>query len=354
MIDIRLYDTRTLAGVYRDDRSMQPPTNYWLDLCFPQQINFTEEYIDLGKLASTRKLAPLVVPTAQGKPIYSSAERLTRIKPAYLKPKDPVTASRMIQRMAGLGDLLPDVAQSPAQRFNLLVADIIKQHRYAIERWWEWQASQSILNAQVLLEDDGYPRQLVQFDRAAGHTITLAPGARWGDAGVSVLDSVHSFREITRKALFGGVSNRLTVGAKAWGAMSKSQEIRDLLKTDYRPQTTNGLDLNIGLRNGAEVEFVGNLNGLLPVYVYSDYYQSADGTVVPMMDERDIVLTGNSVQGIRCFGAIQDKAAGWQALPVFGKMFDQDDPSATFIMHQSAPLMVPVNPNATLRARVVA
>ena len=44
----------------------------------------------------------------------------------------------------------------------------------------------------------------------------------------------------------------------------------------------------------------------------------------------------------------------FQPLPVFPKMWDEDDPSATILMTQSAPLMVPVNPNNTLRARVLA
>jgi hypothetical protein len=66
------------------------------------------------------------------------------------------------------------------------------------------------------------------------------------------------------------------------------------------------------------------------------------------------VLTGPSVRGVRCFGAIQDFDANLQALAMFPKMWRSDDPSATFIMTQSAPLMVPVNPNNTFRARVVA
>ena len=39
---------------------------------------------------------------------------------------------------------------------------------------------------------------------------------------------------------------------------------------------------------------------------------------------------------------------------MFPKMWDQEDPSVTFLMTQSAPLPVPVNINNTLRARVVA
>src|SRR5690606_20901096 len=53
----------------------------------------------------------------------------------------------------------------------------------------------------------------------------------------------------------------------------------------------------------------------------------------------------------RAFGAIMDKKAGWRATPVFPKMLEQEDPSAVYRMTQSAPLMIPTRPNATLTAK---
>lgn len=347
-----IHDTATLYGVIRDDARMQPPPNYWLSLCFPNQINFTDEYVDFSQITDTRKLAPLVVPTAQGKPIYSAAERLSRVKPAYLKPKDPVTATRMIKRAAGLGELR-GAAMTPAQRYNAIVADIQREHRRAIERRWEWMAAQAIQFGEVALEDEAYPRTVINFGRAAGHSITLTGGNQWGDNGVSIMNDIEGWRTTVRNAMYGGPTNRLTVGTAAWEALRQDTEIRELLKVDYRP-SNNGVQLNLGIREGLDVEYVGRLSGTLDVWVYSDYYRLPNGTMVPFMDPRDIVLTGPNVQGVRCFGAIQDADAQFQALEIFPKMWRENDPSATFIMNQSAPLMVPVNPNVTFRARVVA
>ena len=58
--------------------------------------------------------------------------------------------------------------------------------------------------------------------------------------------------------------------------------------------------------------------------------------------------------GVRCFGAILDEKAGFNAMAVFPKMWSQQDPSATYVMTQSAPLTVPVNPNNSLTAQVLA
>jgi hypothetical protein len=349
MIERTVYDTATLLGTMRQ---LQPPSNYWLNLCFPNIVTSEDEYIDFAKLDSRRKLAPLVVPTAQGKPIYTAAERVYRVKPAYVKPKDPVSASRVIKKAAGFGELLGTVNASPQARYNAIVADILATHRSAIERRWEWLAAQAVLNGSVTLEDDAYPKVLVDFERNAGHTITLGAGARWGDAGVSILNMIEGWRKMVRDAKFGGVTNRLTVGSAAWEIMRQDAEIKELLKVDYRP-FNGGIDMNLGLREGLDVELVGKF-GSVEIWVYSDWYEDYSGTTVPFMDPRDVVLTGPNVNGIRAFGAIQDKNAQFAPLPIFPKMWDENDPSATFILSQSAPLMVPLNPNNTLRARVIA
>lgn len=350
----QIYSTRTLRGVIRDNEQMKPPSNYWLSLCFPNLINFTDEYVDFSKLTDQRKLAPFVVPTAQGKPIYSAAERLTRVKPAYVKPKDPVSATRLIQKTAGFGELNSETNMSPGQRYDAIIADILRQHRRAIERRWEWMASKAILDASVTLEGEDYPTTVVDFERDANHTVVKTAGNFWGDAGVSILDDVESWKSLCRGAKYGGPTNRLTVGTDVWDVMRKDTEIRELLTTDFAPAQKGGLDLNLGIREGLDVEYVGRLSGTTDVWVYSDYYHDESGAQVPFMSSKDVCLTGPSVAGVRCFGAIQDIGAGIESSDMFPKMWNQEDPSATFVMTQSAPLMVPVNPNNTLKATVLA
>ena len=346
-----IYDTSTLLGVMRQ---MEPVSDYWLSLCFPTTVQFDTEEVDFNKIQENRKIAPLVVPTAQGVPIYSAAEERFSLKPAYVKPKDAVSASRVLRRVAGFGELNSSAPMSPQQRYMAIIGDILRQHREAIERRWEWMASEAVQHGTVTLEDDKYPRKVVDFKRDAAHTITLTVGNYWGDSGVSIMGLLESWKTMMRKAKFGGVCNRVTLGTDAWDAMRDDQEIRDLLKTDYNPNQRNGMDLNLGVREGLEVEWVGRLNGTTDVYVYSDYYEDEDGSVVPFMNSKDVVLTSPSIQGVRCFGAIQDVASNFAPLAIFPKMFNEDDPSATFVMSQSAPIMVPLNPNASLKARVLA
>lgn len=346
-----IYRTSTLVEVLRDDEQMMPPSNYWLSLCFPSVVQFDTEEIDFSKLTDTRKLAPLVVPTSQGVPIYSNAEKRSKFTPAYVKPKDPVNASRVIKRVAGFGELNSSTPMSPRARYDAIVADVLRQHRRAIERRWEWMASEAIQHGKVTLKDERYPEVVVDFERDATQTVVLTGGSRWGESGVDILANVESWKKIARRAKFGGALNRLTVGTEAWDIMRQDTAIRELLKTDYVPAQRNGLDLNLGVLEGLDVEWVGRINGTTDIYVYSDYYEK-DGGVVEFMDPYDVVLTGPNVRGVRAFGAIQDTDASFQPLAMFPKMWPEHDPSATFIMTQSAPLMVPMNPNCTFRARV--
>lgn len=352
MPDNSIYSTRALLGAMYDPEVSLPPSNYWLSLCFPEQINFDTEFVDFARLTSQRKLAPLVVPTTQGKPMYSAAEERVQVKPAYVKPKDAVSASRVIKKVAGQGELNHQSNSTPQARYNLLVADILSEHRRGIERRWEWLASEAIQHGKVTLKGEGYPETVVDFKRDPSHTISLTGAARWGQPGVSIIKDIEAWKQKTRKAKYGGPTNRLTVGTDAWDIMRNDSELREAMKTDYKPDSFNGLTMNLGVVEGLDVEWVGRVNGTTDIYVYSDYYQAEDGSMVEFMDPRDVVLTGPAIGGVRCFGAIQDTASNFQPLEIFPKMWPEQDPSATFIMSQSAPLMVPVRPNASLRARV--
>lgn len=343
-INQSLYDTNTLLGVMQ---RLEPPSNYWLNLCFPSEMTFDDEFIDFEKLSKTRKLAPFVAPSAQGRPIYSQGSTLLRFAPAYVKPKDTVAANRQLRRKPG--ELLSATPMSPAQRMNAVVADILRDHRDAIDRREEWMAAQAIINGQVTVVDQDYPERVVNFQRAANHTVVLTGGNVWSPTS-DIVGDIETWRTRVRRAVFGGPTNRLTVGTDVWDVMRKNDGLKKLLDTQVR-----GTDANFrtGIREGMDVEFIGRLSGTLDLYVYSDYYQSDDGTVVPFMSSKDVVLTGPGVQGVRAYGAILDKRAGLKAQRIFSKLWDQEDPSATFVMSQSAPLPVPVNPNCTLKATVL-
>lgn len=346
-IQIQMYDTNTLLGVFRE---MEPASTYFRDLTTTSVVTFDDEYVDFEKVSESRKLAPLIVPMAQGRPIYKDASSVTRMKPAYLKPKDPVSPGRTIKRRPGENLFAPN-ATSPAQRYNTIIADIMRAHREAIDRREEWMVARGVIDGKVELSGPDYPTRMVDYQRDPSHTVTLST-TFWDDSTTyPIMDDIQEWIDRVRRAKFGGPVSRITVGAEVLGVMLKNESVLAQLDMFRRGSNAN---LNTGLRSGEYVEYIGNIGPNIELWVNSDYYDTPDGNVETFLDPKTVVLSGPNVNVVRCFGAILDDKAGFNAMPVFPKMWANEDPAVTYVMSQSAPLPVVVNPNNTLSAKVLA
>jgi hypothetical protein len=339
-----ILDTETLLGVFTHT---EPVSNYWRTLAFPTVFTSEDQFIDMEKIAKGRKLAPFVSPMNEGRPIFSEGSALSRFAPAYIKVKDAVSPDRVIKKR--VGSMFSPVKVSPMARWDALTADIMQEHRDTIERRWEWMAAKAIIDGKVTVSGEGYPTKLVDFNRDPAHTVVLAGAAKWNGASANIIGNLNTWRALVRVAKFGGPVNRLTVGANVWEVMEKDPEVLSLLDTTVRGTESN--NFNIGLREGGRVEYMGKI-GTLEIWLFADTYE-ADGLEVPYMAPDDIVLTGPNVNGVQAFGAILDKGASFNPLPIFPSMWDSKDPSVTQIMNQSSPLMIPVNPNNTFKATVL-
>lgn len=344
-IQISPLDTNQLLGFYRE---VPAPSNYFRNLLVSGVVTSEDEFIDFEKLVEGRKLAPLVVPTAQGRPIYTEASRMQRVKPAYLKPKDPVSPARALKRRPGEALLAPNQL-SPQGRFLAIIGDILRTHRSAIERRLEWMVAQAAQHGKVTLEGPDYPTTVVDFERDPGHTVTLLTTSRWGQSGGDIMGNLNTWIERVRRAKFGGPVNRLTLGKNVVDVFLKDAGVREQLDTMIRG--TNA-ELNTSLRSGEYSERLGRI-GNLEVWTTSDFYELPDGSTKEFMDPDSILLSGPNVNMIEAYGAILDEAAALRALPVFPKQWRNEDPAVTYVMTQSAPIAVPVHANNTLFAKVL-
>lgn len=348
-IQPQYYDTNQLLGLYRQ---VEAPSTFFRDMCFGSVVTFDDEFIDFEKISEGRKLAPLVVPTAQGRPVYSEASEALRFKPAYVKPKDMVSPSRVIKRRPGEALLAPN-SMTPGARFNAIVGDILRTHRETIDRREEWMCARSVIDGKVVLAGQDYPERVVDYRRDASHTVVLTGAQAWnaGSFAGSRMADLQSWITRVRRAKFGGPVSTVVVGSAVLDYLLKDDDVKRQL--DQTVRGTNA-DLNTGLRTGEYIEYIGMLGPNVRLVVNSDYYQLPNGSAETFVGEGDVVLIGPNVNGVRTFGAILDEKAGFRAQPVFPKMWSQEDPSATFVMSQSAPLPVVVNPNNTLKATVLA
>ena len=360
-----LWDLHKSIGIMRD---VLPAYTFWLDM-FTRQVNSTDEYIDFEKLPYVnRKLAPLVMPYGTGKPIYTDRSTGYRFKPAYMKVKDAVDPSRPLSKIPGIDPMLAPVTIGPMQRREALKVNMAVQAVTTIQRRWEWMAAQACIYGSVTLTGEAYPTQVVNFLRNSDQTISLTSGNRWGDSGVSILDflqaaadkMIYPTNNSDGTGGFGGFPTKLIVGSTAWAAMRHDPEIKDLMNKFY-PAT--GTEIQRGFRQSEKVVKVGDLgfggtSGVsVEVILYRDSYVDDSGTEQLLLQPNQMVLISSpdALQGHRCFGAIVDPFAQYQSLDIFARNWmETGDPAVEYLLHQSAPLMVPVNPNATFFATVTA
>jgi hypothetical protein len=359
-----LWSLRKSIGVMRN---VIPAFSYWLPM-FTSEVNSVDEYIDFEKLpALNRRLAPFVRPMGQGKPIYTDQSTAYRFKPAYIKLRDAIDPTRILTKIPGIDAMLDPATLGPMARREALRAAITVQHIRTIQRRWEWMAAQAVMYGKITVGGTPeYPPVQLDFLRDAGQTITLGSGDGWGDSGVSVMDFIQTVCDLMIYPVggFGGFPIRLTMGSAAWQAFRADAGVKDAMNKFY-PVTgdiAGGAVGNRGIIASEKVVKVGELfvggagGAVLELYVYRDSYVADDGTEVSIMNPNDVVFTSSpeAMHGFQCFGAIVDPFAEYQAISIFPRNWmEVGDPAVEYILHQSAPLMVPVNPNATLLATVV-
>ena len=325
--------------------NLPPSTSYWLDLAFPRAHYSQSEFIDFDLVDKARRLAPFVAPNVQGKPMLQRRRAMRRFKPAYIKMKDPVDPTRLFEARAGeprRGNL------TPQQRADAITADILKDHRDALDLREEWMAAKAVQDGQVTVVGEDYPEVTVGFGRKPSQTKILTGNARWGQAATATpIDDIRAWsQEMLTNAGMKGL--RLTMGVNASAAFFNSDQVQAKLET----RRGSLMQLETGSVDGDNVVDHGVLPGGIRLVTYNEFYEDNLGNQVPFLDPDTVILTGN-INGIRCYGAIQDFDAQWQSLRIFSKMFKQQDPSGLFIMDQSAPLPIPAHPNASTKVDVI-
>lgn len=331
------YDTDTLLGVLN---SLDSDDTFLLDLFFPNVVTFDTSSISFDKVDDDGRLAPYVSPLVAGKVMKSKGQVQKKFTPAYLKPKDVVDPERVLIRRAGeeVGGRM-----SPEQRRNAIVADILLEQRRKIRRRLEHMAAQVLLQGKITVSGEDYPTVEVDYERASGNTSALTLGARWGEATATPLDDIEAWGALAEAPI-----NTLVMDRQAYRNFVKNTDVQKLL--DGRRNSRS--ELETGPNNGRLFSYKGTLGSDIEVWVYSGYYRDEAGNKVNYLPANTVIAGSAAIDGVRAFGAILDPIAGYQALEMFPKNWISDDPAAEFIMTQSAPLIIPRRPNASIAVTV--
>lgn len=355
-----IYTPMDLYEVMFDPRQTVP-TSRWLDMFFPRSFLSAQQEIMFDKIDDSRRIAPFMLPNLPGRPIYRRhGERVESFRPAYTKPKDAVMPAEALNLQPG--ELTRRLAlQSPQARFDAEVIRITQYHRKAIQRLWDWMAARAVIDGAIPINYIGDGGTLAQsvtlsFGRDAAHTVVLGAGSRWGDSGVKPWDNIQTWIDRVAMAEFGGSVTDVIMGAAAAAVFLADADVKDKLDTTYRG--SEEVAIKRGLITVDPMDpftYLGTMGSGVKIWRAAgpaNQFQNHDGTFTDIVGQKEVVLVSPAINGVKAFGAILD-VNSLETADIFTKMFDENDPSARFIMSQSAPLMIPVNPNCSLKATVL-
>lgn len=329
------------------------PDGFWLNF-FPRLYTSEAEVIYFDNLMPLdRRLAPFVAPNAQGRIMESRGTSVSSFKPAYVKPKHVINPEKTLTRMIGEPiSVIGPGTLTLQQRFDAWVAKGIADERDFIARRWDWMACQALCFASITVSGEDYPTQTIDFKRDASLTLLQSGAAAWDQTTSDKLGDLQTMINRQRPLSRAGIRD-IIFGTSAWELFEADDDVRDLLINTRRGSET---EFNIALSDGSPFQLMGNVSGpggagRVNLWVYSNFYEDDTGADVQFLHPDDVIGVGGALGGVKAFGAILD-ADGLQATPIFPKNWKNQDPSRVYTMSQSAPLMVPTNPNNSFRIRV--
>jgi len=354
---IELWERNDLYRIISDER-MDPIPSFFLDFFNTPYYSDDEEIIFSKLPAVDRKMAPFVLPISQGKPVFGvRGETVQRFKPAYIKLKDAVRPNDMTTRKPSevLGQKL-----SLQERFDIRTAEIARYHRRVIQMRMAHMAAKMMIDAKYTFNyesDQGadFPSVLIDFGRDAGHTVVLS-GSFWSDPAYDIISDIQVWIDRVREAHMGGTVKTIIVGSSVAPLFRLNTKLKAEMDTQYRG---NDVNIRTGLirTNRAGLSFLGSFGAETEVWVYRDQVQQHSGTMVDLLGPKDVLLLADGIEGVAAHGAIFDAEAmlaGETATEIYVKQWATKDPGEVFQMTQTSPLLIPLYPNRTLKATVLA
>ncbi|MEM1046478.1 MAG: major capsid protein [Pseudomonadota bacterium] len=325
-------------------KPLDMPTAFIRDRFFGggSPILFETDEIAFDKLKMRRKLAPFVSPTVPGRARKPRGRQVETFVPAYVKPKHEISPEENFVRSLGEefnGDRSPEI------RYAENVVQRLSDQEWEITRTEEWMCCQAWRTGAIVVDGEDYETQTIDYSRDSSLTNQLATTARWGEAGVKPLNDLRLWAK-NISTIAGGNVTDVVMGPEATAIFQADADVREIL--DNRRQAGGQVQMGPIVTGGQDMvaQYIGFI-GQFDFWQYSQKFEDEAGNLVDFWPEYGVGLVApGQFDGMMAYGAIKDNRA-LRAMRRFPKMWEQDDPSADFLMTQSAPLPVPGEVNAS-------
>lgn len=326
-------------------RALRTPRSFLLDRFFPLVQTSDSEEIVFDIEGDKRRATPFVSPLVAGKVVESQGFDAKTFKPAYAKDKRRFLPNGPLRRTIGeqIGGSLTPMERRNA-RLGMEIADQLKM--LTIRE--EIMASEALRLAQTTVVGDGYPTTVVNYGRDAALVVALGGASLWSAIGTATpVDDIDTWADLIQEKS-GSVPTDVVMDPVAWRWARQNAALKELL--DTRRGSTSQAE--IGPIGGRIARFVGTL-GDFNIWVYQQTYVDELGATQKMLPDGTVLMGSADVEGTRAYGVVQDEEAGYNAQRFHIKSWLEKDPAVRWLLLQSAPLVIPYRPNASLAATVI-
>ncbi len=340
MVDLaNLFETRELIAVANQ---VPAASTFLQDTFFKREETVPSENVDIVVRKGKRTLAPFVSPKIAGKVVKTSTRSARSYKPAYIKEKWVTEAVDIIGQS---NNVFYAENSSIAEVVAEKIARETQEHKENIIRRIEWMASQVLTTGKVEVKGEGV-EEVIDFGFDDNQFVVLTDNT-W-DKDVDPIAMMRGWRRERVKA--GGIAPDVAVfGSDAIDVFVNNKKVKEAL--DLRRVDRGIINPEI-LPDGAT--YWGYIPEIATdIYSYDEWYiDPQTGKEKEMVDSKGVIYGSSKTQAKRIYGAIKDLKA-LTATKFFLKSWEEEDPSARYMLLESAPLVVPVEVYAFMFAKVL-
>lgn len=342
---IDMFNTRTMMRMLEQ---LKPAKTWLRDTIFNVATTHTSEYIDIDVQKGSRRIAVYVHPLHEGKMVDREGFKTFSYKAPYTKEKMVTTAQLYLNRQAG--NTIYTGGETPTSRAQQQLGKDLRSLNQRIDRLEEVQAAEAIQTGKVTCIGEGI-NQIVDYQMSATHLPVLTGTDKWSDHTNSDPNADLSNWSLLIQQDSGLVPNRAIMGIDAAQDYLRNDKV--LKDLDTRRLQAGQIDVTALAENG--VQFLGDVRrpGLtVELYTYVEWYYDVVAKVEkPLINPDKVIFYNTGARAERHYGAIEDLDA-LSVTARFAKSWTTKDPSARWVMVQSAPLTAPHQIDAFLTATV--
>lgn len=328
------FDTRAMLEVVY---VLRRAPGLFKELFFNTRNTHDTKKVEIELVRKGKKILPFVTDVEGGKLVdRSRREKRTMVCPR-LRPKDAFSAPDLLNQTAP-GEIPytnnPN-ALTPEERIELKIVEQLTEFKDGVERTIEFMCSKVATAGKLVVQQDNISFE-IDFGMPDENKVVLTGADLWSDPGMTIFEALGQIEEFSTDLV--GENSGLPVdiamlGTNAWNVLFAMDGFLELL--DNRR-----IDLG-HLSPMVAKSYKGTIGGV-DIYVNSDKYENADGSLVPMLDPNYMVLGSSLCDASIEFGLPQELPSPGP-MEFFAKSYIQDDPSQLMLVGESDPLPNPKN-----------